>query len=360
MINRKRKFDQISSEEIQLPKKEIKDKRYKYDLGEEDLMEITRLVNQNSNANLHHFEDTIIDLDAAPMEIENYEDVYRNRHNYTKYYCLALIDMMKHEIIEDYNNKKGKELPLVKASLEHIEKKAKSKTGVFDRKIKNLKAQSKEQRKKYTENLKQKTKKLMEKRKIKLSKKLDNKDKGIKTESDDNSDSDPEVEKAEDVDEAEYGKEEDYRPPKPKRLKKNTSKDSSQSEQKDVIDGESLLRSTDNSNLISVDQVDSRVDVETKEEQEDEEGIIELDEEDVKEAMGDLNEEEKESQEEPSSDESDKDYSKDVFFLIIEESEYPPELRKDAQKADLWLFMKERMNSTQNLKDINDFIYVKT
>jgi hypothetical protein len=362
MISKKRKFEQISSEEIQLPKREIKDKRYKYDLGEEDLMEISRLVNQSSNANLHHFEDIIIDLDAAPMEIENYEDVYRNRNNYTKYYSLALIDMMRHEIVEDYNNKKVKELPLVKASLEHIEKKAKSKTGIFDRKIKNLKAQSREKRKKYAKNLKQKTKKLMEKRKKKLSKKLYNKENGIKTESEDDSDPDSEIERGEDIEEAEYGKEENYRPPKPKRLKKNASENSSQNDEKDTIDDKDPSKSTDCSSLIPVDPSNSKADIETKEEQEDEEDDpLDLDEEDVKEAMGDLSEEETENEdaEEPSSDD-EKDYSKDVFFLTIEENEYPPELRKDAQKADLWLFMKERMNTTQSLKEINDFIFIKT
>ena len=48
------------------------------------------------------------------------------------------------------------------------------------------------------------------------------------------------------------------------------------------------------------------------------------------------------------------------IIWILRKRNYHRILNKDAQKDDMWIFMRERLVTTQKLKDINDFIFVKT
>ena len=271
-LGQKRKFNEIERDTIQLPQVQHRDKRYKNDYDEEAVIEFSRMINQGKNDKISCFDDIVIDLQLPQMEIDNFDDVYTNRDNYSKYYILSLIEMMRYEIEENYNNKRTKELPLVAASLELINKSAKAKSGVFQRNIKNLKKKSKEEMKAFKQKVNDKARKQMEKRRQKLKKKMENKEKGIE---DDNDDSSNDVS--------------DYEP---------------------------------------------------------HDGLPEDDQD------------EEEYNEESSEEEKDK--SKEIYFLNIDEKEYSPDLKKDAQKDDLWIFMKERINSTQKIKDINDFLYVRT
>ena len=353
LLGKKRKHDQMESDTIQIPQPEIKDKRYKYDFDGDDLMEISKIVNQKLNEGLEGFEEVIIDLQAPPMKIDNYEEVYYNRNNYAKYYIMSLIEMMKYELEENFSNNRTRELPLVAASLECITKKARNKTGAFEMKIKNLKAKSKEHRKKFNKDLKNKSKKLMEKRKNKLKKQMDNKEKGLNTDSDDVSEAASDANPVDDVDEAEYVKDDPF---------KATGKIDEEEEQYDPqTTGENPSGSTTVDSLPKSTEVKPAVENVKVDEETEEEHINsqqnELDDDDVKEA---LQEDEDSDEDEPELSQEKVDTSKDVYFLNIEEKEYPPELKKDAQKDDLWIFMKTRINSTQKLKDINDFIFVKT
>ena len=47
-------------------------------------------------------------------------------------------------------------------------------------------------------------------------------------------------------------------------------------------------------------------------------------------------------------------------FFVLKKRNILLKSNKNAQKDDLWIFMKKRINNIQKLKDINDFIFVKT
>ena len=271
-LGKKRKIDEIEWDTIDLPKLTCKDKRYKLDYDEEVVNEFSRMINQGKNDKINSFDDIVIDLQASQMEIENYNEVYSNRNNYAKYYILSLIEMMRYEIEEDYNNKKVRELPLVAASLELINKSIKAKSGAFERNIKNLKKKSKEEMKAFKQKVNEKARKQMGKRREKLKKRMENKELGIEDQDDD------------------------------------LSNDASDYEPHDGL----------------------------PEDDQDEEEVPE------------------------ESSEDEKDHSKEIYFLNIDEKEYSPDIKKDAQKDDLWIFMRERINSTQKIKDINDFLFVRT
>ena len=105
-LGEKRNRQEMEADTLIIPEPERKDKRYNYNFDDEGLAEISTMVIMNKNQNLDSFERAHIDLQAPPMEIENFNDVYLNRNNYSKYYVLSMLEMMKYDIEEDFNNKK--------------------------------------------------------------------------------------------------------------------------------------------------------------------------------------------------------------------------------------------------------------
>ena len=132
-VGNKRKIDQIETDMIQLPSREISDKRYKIDISDEYIQEISLIASGGLTSNLKSFSSLYIDLSAPPVEIQDYIEIYKNRKNYSNAYIQSIIEMMKYQIEEDFDLKKQKELPMVAASLELVQKKARQRTGAFDK-----------------------------------------------------------------------------------------------------------------------------------------------------------------------------------------------------------------------------------
>ncbi|CAI2366502.1 unnamed protein product [Moneuplotes crassus] len=365
LLGKRRTRDQMETDNLVLPSPTRLEKRANIHFNDEDIEEISRMVNVHSNENLESFERTIIDLQESPLDVENYNDVYRNRRNYSKYYILSLLEMLKYEIEEDFNNKKAREIPIISVSLDSVTKKKKKKGSTFQKKMKKLKKKTEKETKAYSENLQLKSKKQMESRNKTLEKKINAKETGA---------ADPDTDSQEEVQANDEDEEETYEPgtafkslTKQKDLppvteeaeiqQENTNPDQKDEQKEGDTDSTALA------NMIKADK-EQKKDAETIEQEEDEaEGDIidhiSIDEED--ELLNDSQDEDlDEDQEEEKTQSQTDENTTDVFFLNIEEEEYPQALKKNAQKDDMWVLMKTCMNTTQKLKDINDFIFVKT
>ncbi|CAI2367160.1 unnamed protein product [Moneuplotes crassus] len=308
LLGQRRKRDQIEDDNPNLPSPKTK-KRVRTNSRSSMLEGSSKMITLFTNERLESFEDTTIDFQEAPLEITNYDDVYRSRTSYSKYYILSLLEMLKYEIEEDFTNKKVKESPIISAKLECVSLKKKKKgraVKVGSRtKSKNLskederlnankKIQEKveQERKEFEERTRVESKRMMEDRKTKLQQEMRKPSTGVQDEHDQETEQEQES-------------------------------SSEGSEEADLL-----------VNLIGEEK---------KGEEEDVLGGI-LGEE----------EEEKEEKEEESYE------VLDSFYLNVQQSQCPMGMKKGAQKDDLWMLMKNCMNTTQNLRQVNDFVFVKT
>ena len=103
-IGVKRPRFQMEADTFALEVSERKGKRIKCNYSEE-IQDFSKIISANLNDDLENFEDWIINFQESSMEIENFDEVYESRKNYTNHYIKSMLEMMKHGIQEDFYNK---------------------------------------------------------------------------------------------------------------------------------------------------------------------------------------------------------------------------------------------------------------